>query len=398
MPDPDQFAFLDVRRHSLELSRLLSETPPPIFVGQRAIIAERFSRLQSALARVWPSHAIAYSFKTNYQVAQSGLLKNLGAWAEVVSRRECRAAQVLGFEGAKIIFNGPWKTDDALHFALAQGAMVNVNDGEELARLEQIATSMSWRFPIGIRVNMAIDGLPRSRFGFSIDDGEAAEAIATIRHSGSLSLAGLHMHLGGEIDDPKHYADACRGLSGLVRQLPADERVAIAYIDVGGGFPSDASMSYRHTTRDPRPINEYIEAIVAVLCETFNETKKPRLIVEPGRYLVNDGIALVSQVISVRRSGETQAITCNATISMLPAVTQRPAAIRPYSKDLRPLDTPLRPSQVLGASCREDDLLFKGDLPSVTPGDYLVHYGVGAYNSSLSPNFIFATPPLRFLG
>ncbi|HEV3004950.1 MAG TPA: hypothetical protein VGX78_10840 [Pirellulales bacterium] len=405
MPDPDLLHFPDVERHSLALVRLLGESPPPVFIGERAIIANRYSQMFGALERLWPEYAIAYSVKTNYQVAQSGLLKELGAWAEVVSGREYQMAKDLGYSGANIIFNGPWKTDGDLRTALADGAAINVNDLDELKRLERIATSMHSRFPIGIRASAQFDGLPRSRFGFSLDDPnidspngcEAARAVAAIRRSSSLSLAGLHMHLGGEIDDPRHYSAACRSLTAFVRQLSSDERAAIAYIDLGGGFPAHATMPYGRTTWDPRPIGEYLEAIVAELKEAFPGWKRPRLIVEPGHYLVNDGIVLVSQVVSVRSVGETQAITCNATISMLPALGHRPAIVRPFSHDLRLIDAPSRPSLVLGASCREDDLLFEGDFPAVTPGDYLVYYSAGAYNSSLSPNFIFATPPLRFL-
>ncbi|HEV3021040.1 MAG TPA: hypothetical protein VGX76_01175, partial [Pirellulales bacterium] len=243
MPDPNLLPYPDVERHSLALARLLGEAPPPVFIGERAIIADRYSQMRGALERLWPEYAIAFSFKTNYQVAQSGLPKELGAWAEVVSGREYQMAKDLGYAGANIIFNGPWKTDDDVRTALADGAATNVNDPDELQRLERVATSMNSRFPIGIRVSAPLAGIPRSRFGFSLDDrlidspnnSEAARAIAAIRRSRSLSLASLHMHLGGEIDDPRHYAAACRSLTAFVRKLSSDERAAIANIDVGGG-------------------------------------------------------------------------------------------------------------------------------------------------------------------
>jgi diaminopimelate decarboxylase len=40
--------------------------------------------------------------------------------------------------------------------------------------------------------------------------------------------------------------------------------------------------------------------------------------------------------------------------------------------------------------------MYQGLLPAVHPDDYLVFYAVGAYNSTLSPEFIFEAPPFVF--
>jgi diaminopimelate decarboxylase len=55
------------------------------------------------------------------------------------------------------------------------------------------------------------------------------------------------------------------------------------------------------------------------------------------------------------------------------------------------------PTNIYGASCREDDVLYQGGLGRVATGDHLIHFGVGAYNSSINPEFIFPCPPLRFI-
>jgi diaminopimelate decarboxylase len=51
---------------------------------------------------------------------------------------------------------------------------------------------------------------------------------------------------------------------------------------------------------------------------------------------------------------------------------------------------------VFGASCRENDVLYQGLLPPTRVGDHLVFYAAGAYNSTLSPDFIFESPPVLF--
>ena len=87
------------------------------------------------LERLWGPSAIAYSFKTNYAVAESRVLQEEGAWAEVVSGREYRLARRLGYAGEEIVFNGPYKRDDELRNALRDGALIHVNDPPELERL-----------------------------------------------------------------------------------------------------------------------------------------------------------------------------------------------------------------------------------------------------------------------
>ncbi|HVC99480.1 MAG TPA: alanine racemase [Pirellulales bacterium] len=353
--------------------------------------------MRRSLTAHWPKHAIAYSFKTNYQVAKSKILQGLGAWAEVVSGREYRMARRLGYAGENIVFNGPWKTDAQLRAALRDGALVNVNDGEELARVASIAARASCPCPIGIRVSSAIDGLPPSRFGFSIDRGEAEQAIAIIHESRNLRLAGLHMHLSGEIDDPDWYREGLRRLAGLLRQSVPGYRTSLRYIDVGGGFPAHMSRPAGRADWSPRPIDEYIKAIAGVLKESFPSGKKPTLILEPGRYLANDGIVFISRVANVRTCAGTQTITSNGSTTMVPVMRDRPAIVRALTPELLPRTAGPRPSVIHGSSCREDDVLFEGEFPRVEVGDFLAHYSAGAYNSSLSPAFIFAPPPLRFL-
>jgi len=82
---------------------------------------------------------------------------------------------------------------------------------------------------------------------------------------------------------------------------------------------------------------------------------------------------------------------------MVPFTRHRAPILRVYRPDLTPRDGPLVASCIYGASCREDDVLYQGAFGRVATGDLLVHFGVGAYNSSLNPPFIFPCPILRFI-
>ena len=81
---------------------------------------------------------------------------------------------------------------------------------------------------------------------------------------------------------------------------------------------------------------------------------------------------------------------------MVPLTHYCPQVVRAFSADLEPRDGGAEPTIVFGASCRENDILYRGLLPAAAPGDLLVFYAAGAYNSTLGPSFIFDAPPVVF--
>jgi len=396
-PEDELRHFPDLREHGELVRQIVNQSPPPIFLAERRILADRFAAMARSLDVHWSKWTIAYSFKTNYQVAESGALRALGAIAEVVSGHEYRLARSLGHAGAEIVFNGPYKTADDLRAAITDGARINVNDPDELRRIEDVARSMNVRCPIGIRVNVPLSEFPPSHFGFSIADGEAESAVRQVWDSPHLQLVGLHLHLRGDMDNPEWYGGACQVLAGFLGSWPSEHLAALEYIDMGGGYPAHMSKLDTRTHWDPRPIDEYIVAITRELRRCFDGKPLPRLIFEPGRYLVNDAIIFVSRIVSVRDRAGTQQIVCNGATTMVPFTRYRAPIIRVYGPDFIAREGPPVPSNIYGASCREDDVLFQGAIGRVATGDYLVHFSVGAYNSSINPAFIFPCPTLRFI-
>ena len=75
---------------------------------------------------------IAYSVKTNYLPAVCSVFREEGAWAEVVSEMEYQLSRALGVPPHEIIYNGPHKTREQLERALSEGAIVNIDNFDEL--------------------------------------------------------------------------------------------------------------------------------------------------------------------------------------------------------------------------------------------------------------------------
>ena len=104
---PDMDHYPNIIDKGTIVRETLAHTGTPIFLCDRDILTARYQELDQCLSKSWHQHIIGYSFKTNYQVARSGIFKETGAWVEVVSGREYRLALELGYPGRSIIFNGP---------------------------------------------------------------------------------------------------------------------------------------------------------------------------------------------------------------------------------------------------------------------------------------------------
>ena len=388
--------YPNVEQHRSTLLKILARTGTPIFLGERENLLERYQALSESLAAHWGQHLVGYSFKTNYLVAKSDIFRPCGAWAEVVSGREYRLARELGFPGTSIIFNGPHKTDDDLHTAMVDGALINANDHDELDRMIELSSTAKSPFDIGLRLSSTLPKLGHSRFGFSLENGEATAAVERVDCAPGLNLAALHTHLYGDTDEASVYGLAASRLGEFAKQHIADYQQRLKFIDLGGGFPAHGPQPKSRQTWNPQSIDVYIRTIADALRPFFSTaSRQPTLIVEPGRYLTCDGIVLVTRVIHVKEREGRQSVNCDGSISMIPLTHYCPQVIGVYTDQLQQRSEATTSTIIYGSTCRENDILYQGEFPATQPGDYLVHFAAGAYNSSLSPDFIFASPSLE---
>jgi diaminopimelate decarboxylase len=395
---PDLQYYPDLDRKQAVVQAVLARTGTPKFICDQDILITRYRALDECLYENWSRHIIGYSFKTNYQVARSGILRQAGAWAEVVSGREYRLARDLGYPGRSIIFNGPYKSDTDLRTAIDEGAIVNINDHDELDRLTGVTSPASAPVEIGLRLSCTLPKLGHSRFGFSLENGEALDALEKIRRNPGLRVVGLHTHLYGDTDEPDIYRQAAQQVGQFASQQPGDFSASLKYIDLGGGFPAHTPKPKSREHWNPQEIEAYIRAITSSLRQFFSQEQvQPTLIVEPGRYLTCDGIILVTRIIHVKQRDGRQTINCDGSISMVPLTHYIPQIIRAYTADIQQRTGHETPTIIYGSTCRENDILYQGPFAETTPGDYLVHYAAGAYNSNLSPNFIFEAPGMELI-
>ncbi|MBT3222511.1 MAG: diaminopimelate decarboxylase, partial [Proteobacteria bacterium] len=201
------------RIDGLAVADLLEEYGSPLFVYSQRTIEERYRALKEQLALRWPKVTLAWSYKTNYLEGICRIYHNEGAWAEVVSAMEFEKALRNGVAIDRIVYNGPHKTAESLEKALSGGALVNIDNFDELATCEKIADKLNIFPKVGLRVNMSAGTAPRwSRFGFDLDSGQAKDAVRRLMGGGKLTLNGIHCHLGTFLLDANCYGEAAAKL------------------------------------------------------------------------------------------------------------------------------------------------------------------------------------------
>lgn len=383
--------YFPIEKHAHVIMRWLHSTP--FFVLDRDMVKHRLGELQNALNMHWGAKAdVAYSFKTNYAAAELVFLRQAGVLAEVVSSREYALAQKLGYEGKNIIFNGPVKTDDDLYRTIMDCAIVHIDNASELRRFVAVASSIRRKVSVGMRVRGHIRGVDESRFGFSIERGDAIRAVNMIMNHKQIHLNSVHLHPGTDLDCVRVREDEAKILARFCLAAESIVEYPIPVLDVGGGFPSYGRIPYEKADWDPLDIGVYIRAMSESFRTAGIVPNSKRLIVEPGRYLVDDAVVFATTVVDQREARGVQEIVTNGSVTMLPLRYYRPQIVRAFSSRLHPKEGDTYASVVYGGSCREDDVLYEGALPRVNPGDLIVYYCAGAYNQSMGSDFIFGKP------
>jgi len=402
----------------VSIAGLVAEFGSPLFVFSESEVRSRARRARQAFESVYPKTSFAWSYKTNYLGAICNILHQEGWIAEVVSEFEYQKARALGMAGKQIVFNGPHKSREALTVAVREGALIQIDNWDELAVLEEVVETHDRRLDVGIRVWMDVGIRPVwSKFGFALANGEAARAAARIIANPRLRLHTLHTHIGTYVLAPWAYAVATQMLLGLRAQLREEHGHVVSCINLGGGFPSSALL---HGMAGPPeavipPIESYAAAITAVL-NGLPKSQRPLLRLESGRHFVDDAGSLVASVVALKGSDRTRRTTLTGTQAKA-ALILEDGARSSYVLDAgvnllytgawyrfdilatRPIDASPSPARLYGCLCMSIDVIREYiELPPLETGDTLVMHPVGAYNTTQWMQFISYRPAVVLIG
>ena len=376
-----------------ELERDFGEA---FFVLDLQAFRANYEEFLSAFRTIYPRSQIAYSYKTNYIPRLCWEVDQLGGYAEVVSAMEYELARRIGVDPGRIIFNGPYKSEQDLERALLAGSLVNLDADYEIALVEGIAR----RHPraelsVGLRCNFALENGHSSRFGFDVEDDSLDRAFRRLEGIDNCVVAGLHCHFSTGQRSVESYARRTRRLIELSASCFRHQTPRV--LNVGGGFFSKMSPALRSQFPCPVPsYQEYAVAVASELAVAFPGVDGPELILEPGAALASDVMCFVAKVIARKRVRTREiALVAGSIHNIKPTLHAKQLPMRV----VRAAEDPAEqlgegPVDVVGYTCMEHDCLYRDYEGVMRPGDFVVFDNVGAYTVVMKPPFIRPAPAI----
>ena len=387
-----------------DVRALMAEYGSPLFTISEERLRQDFRDFKKTFTLKGIETTVAYSYKTNYLPAVINILHDEGAWAEIVSGMEYELARVLGVKGRHIVFNGPHKTPEELEAAIGQDVLINIDSFDELKKVIAVAEGMNATARVGIRINFKYGTQPWTKFGFNHDDGSSFKALEKIAACPALKLEALHNHCGTFQLDTRIYARAAKVLIANAKKA-RDLGLAPEIADFGGGFPSANTLkpAWQPETGNVTSDGNHADFAAAIL-KPILEAKdlfggKPRVILEPGRAIVDCCMQLACSVITRKELADGQmALIVDAGVNLLPTAAW-------YDHDVQPVSNEhtggglLQPTRIFGPLCMQIDVVRESAMmPALDPGDPVVIGNVGAYCLSQSMQFIQTRPAVVLLG
>ncbi len=202
-----------------------------------------------------------------------------------------------------------------------------------------------------------------------------------------LDLTGLHCHLGSQISDAEPYRQAL----DLICSLAQNENYIPLELSPGGGW------GVRYTADDPsddaEPWVRIVSGVVQEACVRY-DWPYPRLVLEPGRWLVARAGVAVYRVGSQKTTPSgVRIVSIDGGLADNPRVALYQAR---YSACVvqRAGEPPLQKVRVVGKFCESGDVLISEiALPEVNSGDLLAIPAAGAYQLSMASNYNYAPRP-----
>lgn len=396
------------------ISSLVKEYGSPLFVFSERNLREKARRMRTAFTTRYAKTSFAWSVKTNYLNAIIQVFRSEGWISEVVSDFEYHKVRNLGVPAKEVVFNGPYKPQAALMLAIKEGALIQIDNWDELNRLEELAKNATAPIQLGLRIWMDAGIRPVwSKFGFALANGEAERAAARVIANPKFRLHTLHCHIGTFILAPAAYGVATRKLVALRERLHARFGHLVDCLNLGGGFPSQSLLHGMAgpADRSVPPIDAYADAITTVL-NKLPARKRPLLRLESGRCLVDEAGYLLTTVVAVK--GVHRPVIADTDLSardfkerlvlgddakagyVVDAGINVLYTAAWYRFDVRParlINAPPVASRLYGPLCMAIDVIRESvDLPPLASGDVLSLHPVGAYNVVQSMQFISYRP------
>ncbi|MFB6892866.1 diaminopimelate decarboxylase [Kitasatospora sp. NPDC056327] len=327
-----------------------------------------------------------FAAKANCLVPVLARLRELGMGCEVASPGEFAQALAAGFDPDRIVFDSPAKTRRELVRALELGVAVNVDNWQELDRVDGLLRTGASASRIGVRVNPQVGAgsigamstaTATSKFGITLaDEGNAERLVEAFRERPWLTW--IHVHVGSQGCPLDLMAEGVAQAVALADRINGEAgRHQVTGIDLGGGLP----VNFADDTTAPT-FAAYVERLRVRAPRLFDGGY--RLATEFGRSLLAKNGFTAAYVEYTKTSGGRRIAVTHAGAQVATRTVFAPDAwplriTAHHPSGAAKHGAPV-PQDVAGPCCFAGDVVARARaLPELAPGDLVALLDTGAY-------------------
>lgn len=374
---------------------LVKKYGTPLIVMDEALIRQTCRQYYHAFVERYQNAEVIYASKAFLSPALCKILESEGLGLDVVSGGELYTALQADFPASRIYFHGNNKSPQELAMALeAKVGRIVVDNFYELEMLDQLAGLFKTQAHILLRITPGIEahthefirtGQIDSKFGFTLPNGQALEAVRQALAYKNIKLHGLHCHIGSQIFEMESYCHAAQYMMEFAVQLKRELNFTLEELNLGGGFGI-----YYTEGDEPASIKTYADMVMNTVKEQANllGLSLPKIIVEPGRSIVGPAGTTIYTVGSIKDIPQVRkyvAVDGGMADNIRPALYGAKYEAILANKALAPLEEKV---SITGKCCESGDMLIQDImLPRVEPGDLLAVSCTGAYSYSMASNY-----------
>lgn len=356
-------------------------------------------RAEAMQRHIWPgdngTNLFAVKGQPNHWVLKT--LHDQGFWFDCSSPTEIIDAATVGAMAEQIMYTAnatPWPH---LAFAMAHGAILNLDDPCYLDALERVPEVISFRINLA---KMRKDGqskvigkATKQKYGVRVDN-----YIEVYRKAQAMGVKrfGIHTMYASNCRSWETHAKTLEILLGLAVQLETELGIRLEFINAGGGIgvdyknPDEPLIKYGEDDR-PFDLARYGLEINRMLSE-FEQANRwqPKFFLECARYVAAPAGIWVAPIIAV-----TQKYRRFACMAACDGADLLRAGIYPAHHHIIILDKDFREvtgrklvrQSIVGPLCENIHAASQRMLPEIRVGDYVVFCDAACHGIEMGMNY-----------
>jgi ornithine decarboxylase len=356
----------------------------PFLVLDLKEVENNYLRLKKDL----PFAEIYYAVKANPHPRVVSLLDKKGSNFDVATVYELDELLSLGISPQKISFGNTIKKHEDIAYFYKKGVRLFVTDSlSDLKKIAHYAPKSRVFFRLSVDGTSA-DWELSKKFGAHED---LIILLAVEAKKLGLVPYGLSFHVGSQQRDVEQWDQSLAQCRYIFETLQK-KSIHLQMINLGGGLPSE------YLTPTPG-LSYYCRKIRSFLRNHFGK-KLPRILIEPGRYMVGSAGIIVTEVVLIAKKTESLPYEwLYLDAGLYQGLTECYGEAIKYRIETEKKSSSKKEFVIAGPTCDSHDILYEKEhykLPShIKEGSRVFFLTTGAYTYQTSSISFNGFPPLK---